>query len=470
MIQFNYKNFSENAAKGSGSNIAGGVIGTGMTGLMGYGMIQSHKQMKSAEKEHQQGMAAMNQQTNALNKKLDQAEKSFAVPLLAGLGGTMGTVGTGLMAGGMVQSHVQGKKQEKMNEEQVAAQERQTQAIQRQNAVLQRMAEKGNNSPEKVANVVDRNFSSILSERRYGFNMSQVTTAAKDLWNAGKKAGMGKQVKSNLGFGVATGLAAYGAGKWISHDMKKSGIDIDNTGNLVQKQKSYTDPVVQQAGQSGGNQAKKGIMGRLGKLGTPAICAAFEAPKVIGYYNEKKALKDQISGTEPVTQKAYTEPHTIVFRRKSFNDPQQLQQPQQKSGLGKKLAIGAGALGTAALGFYGARKGVFGKKIQNKPLFVHPGQTLSGFANWMGSFGVTSTKNVQNTAQNLATGAKSSSMKKFGQWAQDHKTAANLVALAPGTALGMGAFGLAEKAVKKPTKAIDPDAYKYQETKDAAAK
>ena len=34
----------------------------------------------------------------------------------------------------------------------------------------------------------------------------------------------------------------------------------------------------------------------------------------------------------------------------------------------------------------------------------------------------------------------------------------------------MGAYGLGEKAVKVPMKAIDPDAYKYQESKDKAAK
>ena len=469
MIQFKYKNFTE---KGSTSNLVGNTIGAGVTGLMGYGMIQSHKQMKNAEKEHRAGISAMDQQTAAINKNLDATEKSFAVPLLAGLGAgstAMGVASTGLMAGGMIQSHNQGKKQEQMNEEQVAAQERQTQAIQRQNAVLQRMAEKGNSSPEKVSQVVNRNFSSVLSERNYGFSMSGITTAAQDLVRAGKKAGMGKGIKSNLAFGAVTGAAAYGAGKLISHDMKKSGLDIDQTGNLVQKQKTYAVETVAKSGTNGvEQQTKKKAAGFLGKMGTPLFAAAFEAPKVIGYYGEKRALKNQIAGTNntpQVEQRSYTS----VLKRKFFDDSQPEQQ-KKKMGLGTKLAIGAGTLATAAGGIYAAKRGVFGKTIQQKPFFQHTRQTLSGFANVLGSFGVTNTKAVQDTAKNLSTSARSKTMQKFGQWAQNHKTAANMVALVPGTALGMGAFGLAEKAVKKPMKAVDPDAYKYQETKDAAAK
>lgn len=52
---------------------------------------------------------------------------------------------------------------------------------------------------------------------------------------------------------------------------------------------------------------------------------------------------------------------TFVLKRKTFAEDQN--QQKKGSGLGKKLAIGAGTIGTAALSFYGARKGAFGNNI-----------------------------------------------------------------------------------------------------------
>ena len=51
---------------------------------------------------------------------------------------------------------------------------------------------------------------------------------------------------------------------------------------------------------------------------------------------------------------------TFVLKRKTFADPQQ---QQDKSSLGKKLAIGAGAVAATAGAFYGARKGMFGNSL-----------------------------------------------------------------------------------------------------------
>lgn len=53
---------------------------------------------------------------------------------------------------------------------------------------------------------------------------------------------------------------------------------------------------------------------------------------------------------------------TFVLKRKTFDDSQQ---PQQKSSLGKKIAIGAaGTLATAGTLAFGAKKGMFGAKAQ----------------------------------------------------------------------------------------------------------
>lgn len=433
MIQFKYKNFSENAVKGSpgvGSSLLSSGLGLGMAGVMGAGMVQSHKQAKAAEEEGGKAIAAMEQQTRAINKHLDNIEeRGFALPAaLAGLSSAAGIASTGVMGAGMVQSHFQGKKQEEMNEAQVAAQDRQTQALQRQNALLKRIEEKGTGSPEKVASVVDRNFSSILSERRYGFNMSGVTTAMRDIWRSGKSAGVGKGLKSNFGFGLATAGTAYGVNKIISHDIKKSGLDVDETGNLIQKQKAYADPIPQQAGVQTGKKATKSIFSKLkSKAGMPLMMGAIEAPRAMNYFAEKRAFKDQIAGTQEM-------------------QPEQ-PQPQQRA-----YAFNMSSL---AKGWNTFKS--------------HKMRTITGGLLNFGSFGVFNTKKVQTMAGKLAKKGNTEFSRNLGKWAQNHQTLANTALLAPGIGMGTGAFALGEKAIKKPMKAIDPNAYKYQEAKDKAA-
>ena len=81
---------------------------------------------------------------------------------------------------------------------------------------------------------------------------------------------------------------------------------------------------------------------------------------------------------------------TFVLKRKTFADPQQ----QNKSSLGKKLAIGAGAVATTAGAFYGARKGMFGNKL------MRSSNNLYGrFGGWLQRQGATSVgKNVMDSA------------------------------------------------------------------------
>ena len=430
MIQFKYKNFSNdtsgkpNAAVKKRAGL-GTAMDLGFAGLTGFGMIQAHKQGKADEEEHKQNMAAMEKQTRALNKRLDQVEKEFGIPAILG---TVASVG--LMGGSMVQSHNQGKKQEEMNEEQIAAQERQTQALQRQNALLKRIEQRGE-SPEKAARVVEqRDFSSILSERKYGVNMSSITNAGRDIIKAGKAAGVGKGLKSNFGFGLATAGAAYGVNKLISHDMKKSGIDVDESGNLVQKQKSYADPVPQAAVNNAKKKTGKSVLGGLrGKMMTPLMVGAFEAPRAIGYYGEKRALLEQAKNTQS----------------------QSVLQPQQRS-----YAVPLGGMMKSA-------------KAGWNTFNSHRMRTITGGILNMGSFGTFGTQKVQDMAKHLSKNSSSKTLRNVGNWAQKHQTLANTAMIAPGIGIGMGAYNLGEKVVKKPMQAIDPDAYKYQNAKDRAA-
>lgn len=430
MIQYRYRKFSEDAQPPvkKGPSKLGTAMNFGFAGLTGAGMISAHKQHKNFMEEGKEGLAAMEQQTRAMNRNLDSLEKEFGIPAILSAVGTVANVG--MMGGSMIQSSAQNKDQKEMNEQQIAAQDRQTQVLQRQNAMLQRIEQNGGDK-EKAQRVIEaRNFS-IMLERNFGINTSGITTAVKDLYNAGKKAGMGKGLKSNLLFGLGTAGAAYGVNKIISHDMKKSGIDIDESGNLIQKQKAYAESVQQATKKAAGKEGK----GLFGKVMGPGMVLAFEAPRAIGYFGEKKALKNQINGTQ------LDEPTGSVMQQRSY-------------------AAKVGAIGK----YWGtAKKGL-------KEFWDHPGRsTIGGVLNF-GSFGVLNTNKVQQGAEYLSKNAKSSAMRNVGNWAQKHKTLANTAMLAPGIGLGMGAYGLGEKAVKVPMKAVDPDAYKYQESKDKAAK
>lgn len=427
MIQFKYKKFAE-AAQSSPAKKGPSKLGTamdfGFAGLTGAGMISAHKQHGEFMEQSKQGLAEMEQQTREINKRLDEVEKEFAIPLAA-----IGTVANvGMMGGSMIQSSSQNKDQKEMNEQQVAAQDRQTQALQRQNALLKRIEQNGEGG-ERARRVVDaRNFSTI-SERNFGISMSGVTTAAKDLYNAGKKSGMGKGLKSNFLFGLGTAGAAYGVNKLISHDMKKSGIDVDESGNLIQKQKSYAEATRQAAR---GATEKKG-KGFLGKVMGPGAILAFEAPRAIGYFGEKKALQGQIAGT----------------------------QEQQPSIQQRAYALPASASSIMSGIKTGLKKGPFKNWKGSRSI-------TGGLLNF-GSFGVLNTSGVQKMARNLALRGENTTMQNIGRWAYRHKSLANAAMLAPGIALGSGAFALGEKAIKSPMRAIDPEAYKYQDSKDKAA-
>ena len=435
MIQFKYRNFSEDVPDKT-QNIAvkkgagfGTAMNLGFAGLTGIGMVKAHKQGKIDEKEGKQNIAEMERQTRALNRRLDEIEKDFGIPSIIA-----GVANASMMGGSMIQSHNQSKKQEEMNEEQLAAQDRQTKAIQRQNALLKRIEQRGM-SPEAAAKVVEqRNFSSILKERNYGV-MSSLSNIGKDIYKAGKAAGVGKGLKSNITWGLGTAGAAYGVNKIISHDMKKSGLDVDESGNLVQKQKAYADAVVQAASTNAKKKTGRTIFNKIrGGAATPLMMGAFEVPRAIGYFGEKKALKDQIRNTQ------ISNPNPV--------QPSMLEQRSYGISVGEMIKTVKGGWNT------------FNK---------HKMRTITGGILNMGSFGTFGTKRVQDMAGHLAKNSNSSTLRSVGRWAQNHQTLANTAMIAPGIALGSGAYSLGEKIVKKPMQAIDPDAYKYQDAKDKAA-
>lgn len=116
-----------------------------------------------------------------------------------------------------------------------------------------------------------------------------------------------------------------------------------------------------------------------------------------------------------------------------------------------------------------------GLKAGFKTLKSHPGQTISGAANKVGSFlsffGKGGTKAVQNTGEKMMEAGNSKWTQDLGKWITKrdinnnlvNATKANLLATGGAAVVGGTAMGIGTKAVKAPTKMWDRDAYKMSE-------
>lgn len=366
--------------------------------------------------------------------------------------------GTALTVGSTALMMGQGSAQSAQSEEQAAQQEEQSRKAlveqRRQNELLNRIANKSgpnNNIGMKAANVLSggnggekpivrgKFYSSVLSrrgERMFAAApsiMSKIGTAAKDIYGAGKDL-VANNIKGTIAYAGMASLAAYGANKYIQHDMKKEGLDVDDIGNLAyKKQKSYASS----SAESVVNGAAKGVEKQsfLSHLKSPmgiGISAAFEIPRVFDYSSEKNQLKEMVGATG--------RPKSIM---------------QQRS--------------------YAAPTGGFMQTVRNIPknlkgwwagIKSHPGESITNGISFIGTAGFGGTKATQEFAGNLASGSKSESMRKFGKWMQNHKALANLTTLAPSAAIGIGGWNVAQGAGDKALRTIDPNAYKYQDAKN----
>ena len=101
---------------------------------------------------------------------------------------------------------------------------------------------------------------------------------------------------------------------------------------------------------------------------------------------------------------------TFILKRKTFADPQQ---QQNKSSLGKKLAIGAGTVAATAGAFYGARKGVFGNSLMRSS-----NNAYGRFGGWLQRQGAT--KVGGNIMDNAAKDYTKATTKALQNNAQQH--------------------------------------------------
>ena len=354
--------------------------------------------------------------------------KKFAWPAL--LTGALNVLGIGSTAAYMGQAAKQSKEAEEQAAETQQRLDKQNELIRIQNKKIEKLREKNPGLANQVENMTQKSFAAIpMSAMRYlakGRSLLRTvgnTEAGKVVRNIGSvgKATFGKDMANNMMMGAGIGASTYLAGKYIQRDMKKNNLDISEDGNLVTKSYTAVGSVL-----GGIKKAGKVVWKNKGMIG---MSAAFGGvPTVLGYTADKNAYKDQVAATQEQRQYSW---------------------------------------------LTGITKGI-------NALKTHPGKTLSGAASWLGTMGMGGTKNVQKFGRSLETmgrtgvisgkgkvinGVKSETTAKIGKWIQDNPTKANLASIVPGAAIAGATWDGSQKAAEKVTKTVDPNAYKYINSK-----
>ena len=351
-------------------------------------------------------------------------------------------------------------------------------------------------------------------QRNYGFigNLGRKyykSEFGKTINGLGKIAGdlaydhRGKLIGGVLG---GAGMAAihYGVNKGVQHNMNKNGIDMAAIRDMQKEdqqrqqqmgpqQQMYADVdsnLIREAGRDQyGNithwdyfaknaDGKKGQLVKTGKMtggqwaghmvkehavGPMALgfSGLFEVPNVIGYAREKdqlKALSDMARARKGLSP--------LPGKRVPGGNQQQPQQPQQQTPQFRQAQPQQQQ--QKMYGFVG----YLGHKVSNgirgfKNWAKAPGQnTLAAFDKFGGGRGLEGVDSMSKRLTDAGKQNNSQFLQKAGDWWGKHKK----VALASSAGLGFVAIGktmnLGEDLVKKPLKAIDPNAYAYDDYKE----
>lgn len=317
-----------------------------------------------------------------------------------------------LMAAGMYQSSSQAEEAEKQAEEQVKA-------INAQTAAINNLAKK---NPEAASIVgMPRNYSDIGMKNRIklfaapttpGF-FSKLWDTTKNIYKANPK--IANQAKFGLGIGITGGIGGYVTGKIIDSDAKKSGIDLKAAANQNQSQKFYsaalTNPISAQAASEG---AGKTFLGKAKSLvGGQALNAGFAALEGVGNYGAYKAEKQALKAMQAQSKGSFA-----PFQQKQFNAP----------------------------GFFLSR---VGKKLGNLTSNM---------------LGVGNTKTMGGVGDKLVKTAGDNNIQKgVGEFMMNHRKASAAIGVGLGAGIFTGASSLGNAAVKVPTKALDSDAYNWED-------
>lgn len=358
-------------------------------------------------------------------------QKEYVIPaalLTVGKGalGALNAAGNVAAIGGIAQGAQQMKQAEQQAEEQAAQNRKITKA-------LNNIAENAKNNPQAAQQAAD-----VMGQKQFARinlgGMKKVWGSVKNNPTFKNASGLAKDVgtivKENRGELISGTLAggvlagsSYIADKAVQHDMKKNGIPVQKnyavTGSIMKGLKT--------AGKETWNAAKnhKGMMISMAALGA--------APVGLGYMAEKQQLKDQVASTQ---QKTYS------LKLKSFG----------KFGWVGKISKSIGNRWT---------------KTKNWWKAVPPGERiLGGISSFSGGGGREGVSKFGQRLQELGKKSGSTWSQKTGKFIQDHPK----TALAASIPVGIGTMAMTwdtgEKLVRKGAKAIDKDAYAYQESKE----
>lgn len=321
-----------------------------------------------------------------------------------------GAIGTGL-------SLKQGSDQMKQAEEQAAQAEEQNRKMTK---ALNKIAENAKNNPQAAQQAAD-----VMGQKQFAqINFAKLTATLKNNKTLGNAKGLAKDVgkivwkgKNKLIGGTMMGATMAGASyltdKAIQKDMKKNGMPLEKTYSAGSIMKA-----VKGTGKVLGEAAKK-------NKGTLITMAALgSAPMALGYSAEKAQYKDQMA----LTQRNYAVPGVMAVKR---------------------LFTGAS------------------KSVRNSQIFKTPGQTiLGGLSNLSGGGG---RKGVYKFGHQLnGYGKHSGSVwsQKAGKFIMDNPKTALAGSIPVGAAVLGATWGTGEKIVNKTARALDKDAFKYQDSKN----
>ena len=322
-----------------------------------------------------------------------------------------GAIGTGLFL-------KQGSDQMKQAEEQAAQAEEQNRKMTK---ALNKIAENAKNNPQAAQQAAD-----VMGQKQFAqINFAKLTATLKNNKTLGNAKGLAKDVgkivwkgKNKLiGGGTMMGATMAGASyltdKAIQKDMKKNGMPLEKTYSAGSIMKA-----VKGTGKVLGEAAKK----NKGSLITMAALGS--APMALGYSAEKAQYKDQMA----LTQRNYAVPGVMAVKR---------------------LLTGAS------------------KSVRNSQIFKTPGQTiLGGLSNLSGGGG---RKGVYKFGHQLNRYGKHSGSvwsQKAGKFIMDNPKTALAGSIPVGAAVLGATWGTGEKIVNKTARALDKDAFKYQDSKN----
>lgn len=281
---------------------------------------------------------------------------------------------------------------------------------------LNKIAENAKNNPQAAQQAAD-----VIGQKQFAqINFAKLTATLKNNKTLGNAKDVGKIVwkgKNKLIGGTMMGATMAGASyltdKAIQKDMKKNGMPLEKTYSAGSIMKA-----VKGTGKVLGEAAKK-------NKGTLITMAALgSAPMALGYSAEKAQYKDQMAST----QRNYAVPGVMAVKR---------------------LLTGAS------------------KSVRNSQIFKTPGQTiLGGLSNLFGGGG---RKGVYKFGHQLNRYGKHSGSvwsQKAGKFIMDNPKTALAGSIPVGAAVLGATWGTGEKIVNKTARALDKDAFKYQDSKN----